>query len=264
MKKILVLLSLLGFTLWACDKDNVVPVFKYPQVKDSVKTPVRLSDSGILAKDIFLFEFKDADSNVYQAIQIGKQIWSKENLKTTRYNDGTPIPRIQEASQWYIGSAGAYCYYNNNGSFSDEYGLLYNYKAAASNKLAPKGWHVATLGDWNALMLAIGNKSFPTIGDVGALVNPRDWPQRPFYSIHDYEVQCTNSTLFTALPNGYRDNSLSKNLPEFDCLGYQASWWATNNQNGEIIYLDQTFGIFNRGDRPRTVGSGIRLVKDAE
>lgn len=267
MKKIIILISLLCFAILGCDKDNEIvvngPENGQPQIQDSTKAPEWKPDLSILAKDTFLFEFKDVDSNVYHAIQIGKQIWSKENLKTTHYNDGIAISNIQSTSQWLV-SAGAYCHYNNDASNSEKYGLLYNYGAAASNKLAPKGWHVATIEDWNTLMLEIGNQVFPTIGEVGVLVDPRGWPPEPFYSIHDYQVQCTNSTLFTALPNGYRDNSISDDLPEFDCLGYQASWWALNNRNGIIIYLDQTFGIFDRNDRPMSVGSGIRMVKDAE
>lgn len=261
MKKIIIFLSLLVFTLLGCDKNYVIDT-DFPQPQDSVKSPVWMPDLSVLAQDAYLFEFKDVDSNVYHAIQIGNQIWSKENLKTTHYNDGTPISHVQGTSQWMV-AAGAYCHYNNNASISKIYGLLYNFKAAASDKLAPKGWHVATLKDWNTLMVTISNPPFPTIGGVGPLVDARVWPDGPFFFRYDV-IECTNSTLFTALPNGYRDNSISNDYPEFDCIGYQASWWALNKGNGIIIYLDQTFGIFDRDDRPITVGSGIRLVKDTE
>ena len=43
---------------------------------------------------------KDADGNVYHTIVIDSQLWMLENLKTTRYNDGTPIIQITDNQIW--------------------------------------------------------------------------------------------------------------------------------------------------------------------
>ena len=42
----------------------------------------------------------DIDGNVYQSVRIGNQVWTVENLKTTQYNDGTPIMHVPDSATW--------------------------------------------------------------------------------------------------------------------------------------------------------------------
>lgn len=266
MKKNIILILLVIFACWACKKDPlfdpIVSNYKYLNATDSTNsmTTRPFPENVINVQGVVLFEFNDFDGNVYHAVQIGNQIWSQENLTTTHYNDGTPIPCVQSTSEWNALNKGAYCHYNNDASNSKTYGLLYNFYAVNSKKLVPEGWHAATYEEWNTLIVGIGNRPLPMIGVVGPLVDERNWTG-PFTTCLGNVIGCSNSTLFTALPNGYRDQFNA--CPEFDCLGYQASWWASNFDHGIIIYLDQTFGIFSLKDRPIQAGSGIRLVKDA-
>jgi uncharacterized protein (TIGR02145 family) len=128
----LLLLGLFIFMNSSCKKDNEIPV------EDSVT---------------------DIDGNVYSTVTIGTQVWMKENLKATKYDNGDPIPNISDGTQWQALTEGAYCYYENSVSSANTYGLLYNWYAVNdSRNICPEGWHVPTTSDWNTLVSFAGGQ----------------------------------------------------------------------------------------------------------
>jgi len=81
---------------------------------------------------------KDIDGNVYKTIKVGTQIWMAENLKTTKFNDGTSIPLLRNSNNWWdaIQSNPSYCWFMDDSiKYNSVYGALYNWfaviKAAA-------------------------------------------------------------------------------------------------------------------------------------
>ncbi len=101
----------------------------------------------------------DIDGNVYHAITIGKQVWMAENLRTTRYNDGTGIPFIVDnATAWYELHAPGYCWYDDDMFNKDIAGALYNWHAVNTGKLCPKGWHVPSDNEWTILTDFLGGE----------------------------------------------------------------------------------------------------------
>ena len=101
----------------------------------------------------------DVDGNVYKTIKIGSQTWMAENLKTTKFNDGTGISYITDTINWNVPPGSAlsgnyntipeYCYYNNKYSNRYSYGVLYNFSVVNSGKqLGPAGWHVPSADEW--------------------------------------------------------------------------------------------------------------------
>lgn len=95
----------------------------------------------------------DIDGNVYKTEVIGTQTWMVENLKATKYNDGTQIPNVTAKSQWDILTSDAYCWYNNDAAANKAaYGALYNWYAANTGKLCPTGWHVPSDAEWTTLV----------------------------------------------------------------------------------------------------------------
>lgn len=80
----------------------------------------------------------DIDGNVYKTVVIGTQTWFGENLKTTRFNDGTEIPEVTDFTEWFNLATPGYCWYENNESlYKDAYGALYNWFAVETGKLCP-------------------------------------------------------------------------------------------------------------------------------
>lgn len=90
----------------------------------------------------------DIEGNEYHTITYGTQEWMVENLKTTKYNDGTSIPSVTEGADWASLTTPGYCFYYNDLAYKSTYGALYNWYTVNTGKLAPEGWHVPTDAEW--------------------------------------------------------------------------------------------------------------------
>lgn len=87
----------------------------------------------------------DIDNNVYSTIIINGKEWMAENLKTDHYRNGDPV---RDGNL----TIGASFTYNNEVSYADTFGYLYNWYAINDARgLAPEGWHVATEKDYEDL-----------------------------------------------------------------------------------------------------------------
>lgn len=94
----------------------------------------------------------DADGNQYKTIVIHGKVWLAENLRTTHYSNGDPIPNLKNTDKWNSTNGGAYCAYNNDTSTIKEIGLLYNLYAVIDPRgICPKGYHIATREDWRSI-----------------------------------------------------------------------------------------------------------------
>jgi len=138
----------------------------------------------------------DIDGNVYSTIQVGTQTWMRENLKVGKYRDGSAILTGYSVAQWDALITGAYTYYENNASFNDIYGKMYNWYAVVDPRgVCPTGWHVPSQSEWNTLSNFLGGSSIAG-GKIKSLSYLWESPNR-----------ATNETGFTALPGGRRLNS---------------------------------------------------------
>ncbi len=159
---------------------------------------------------------KDIDGNKYKTIKIGTQIWMAEDLKTTRYNDGTTIPVVTNYDDWAALSTPACCWYNNDSANNETYGILYNWYAVNTNKLCPEGWHVPTDEEWNELLKYIRESG--SAGGALKEAGTSHW--------RSPNTGATNESGFTALPGGYRSYNGTFNL-----LRARSYWWSSTESN---------------------------------
>lgn len=151
----------------------------------------------------------DIDGNIYKTILLApygtvSYVWMAENLKTTRYNDGTPIPLITDSLKWKSSGTDGYCWYNNDAaSFKDTFGALYNFQATYTEKsnaklnLCPVGWETSMQNySWTFLMNDRGYDLGYTLKSITGWESPN--------------TGATNETGFSALPGGYRDGNTGK------------------------------------------------------
>jgi uncharacterized protein (TIGR02145 family) len=103
----------------------------------------------------------DIDNNIYNLIQIGNQIWMKENLKVSKYRNGESIQTNLINADWASNNTGAYDIYDNNPNNNIGYGKLYNFFAVSNPKgLCPLGWKIPTLDEMNILFNYLGGTTY--------------------------------------------------------------------------------------------------------
>lgn len=221
----------------------------------------------------------DIDENTYRTVQIGNQCWMRENLRTTKYADGTNIPQGDDSSPSKID---AFWYYPENQSHNKNiYGLLYNWKAVMGNStssnanpsrvqgVCPNGWHVPSDTEWKQLETTIGMSQ----SDVDNINGRGDMAVRLcgftgwFRSYSDrscgnLDALWRNSSGFSALPAGDYDSGEKKCIEfgEFACF-----WSATEYNDGGAYcrFLRSTYDYIYRGQNySKFDGYSVRCVKD--
>ena len=198
----------------------------------------------------------DAEGNSYKTVTIGTQTWMAENLKVSKYSDGTTIPNITDNTQWQNNTTGAWAYYNNDAANNAKYGKLYNWYAVSKTtngykNVCPTGWHVPTDAEWTVLTDYLGGAS--VAGGKLKEVGTTNWNSPNLYA--------TNTSLFSALPGGCR-NSLGFYK---DTIGTNGFWWTSseyNTGNAWNRYLGSNYDTAGRGTIYKNDGLSVRCLKD--
>ncbi|MGB4789969.1 MAG: fibrobacter succinogenes major paralogous domain-containing protein, partial [Bacteroidales bacterium] len=206
------------------------------------------------------------DGVTYNTVQIGNQCWFKENLRTTKYNDGTSITNITNNNTWATTSSGAYCCYSNSTSNCSTYGALYNWYAVNTGKLCPSGWHVPSDAEWTTLTNYLSANSTYWCGSnssyiAKSLASTTSWNSSTTTCAVGNNLSANNSTGFSALPGGYRYYSDGS----FDGLGGCGYWWSSTEYDGSKAWnrnLGFIYAIVYRDNGSKRYGFSVRCLRD--
>jgi uncharacterized protein (TIGR02145 family) len=212
----------------------------------------------------------DADGNAYNTIAIGTQLWMKENLKTTKFRDGSSITNVTDPNTWLSLTTEAYCNYSNTPSNANIWGRLYNWYAVSDTReLCPAGWHVPSDYDWTILQnyLYVNGYNYDGTTTGGnkiakALSSTTHWVASSVAGApgnSDYP-SVRNSSGFSSLPNGYRSTGGSYNN-----LGESSYFWTSTPYNSGSSYryaMDYDNPILWRNFFSNVYGAAVRCICD--
>jgi uncharacterized protein (TIGR02145 family) len=194
---------------------------------------------------------KDYEGNLYTTLRIGNQVWMGENLKTTRYRNGDPIPLVSDPTTWSTTTTPAYCWYNNNEAANKNvYGAMYNWYAVNTGMLCPAGWHVPSDADWLALTNYLGGDEIAggKLKEAGTV----HWTTP--------NTEASNESGFTALPGGYRNK-----YGTFSGFGGFCYWWCSNEYDPTLAFyrmLYYTSSFVLRTGNNKLDAFYVRCVRD--
>jgi len=215
----------------------------------------------------------DLDGNVYKAIRIGNQVWTVENWRSTKYNDGTAIPHVADSAAWYALTTPGYCYYNNatHADTIKKWGALYNgYVVSPTNpkQIAPAGWRVPDTTDWNTLENYLIVNGYNWDGSTDSNKIAKSMAQKAYWGPWSTEgtIGCdltkNNRSGFSALPGGFR---------YFDgCFYYQSLtgyWWSATECDasrayGRYLVYDSEY--LGRNFPNEKIGISVMLLWDSD
>jgi uncharacterized protein (TIGR02145 family) len=202
-------------------------------------------------KKVELVETEEVSNNkqLLETLLIGNQTWHQNNLNTTQFRNGTSIIEATTEEEWIEACSKklpAYCHVDNDEKNDKNFGLLYNWYAVNSdNQLAPEGFKIPSLKDWEILFEIYGGKS--NCGEL--LKSNKYWKTRK---------EMINKNSLNIIPSGWKDEVGKKH--NFKGLGVY--WTSTERYEGcieVIIISDNSEVIKIDGHKPNDAYS-VRCV----
>jgi uncharacterized protein (TIGR02145 family) len=206
----------------------------------------------------------DIDGNYYKTVKIGDQWWMAENLKVTKFNDGTPIPNVTDDAEWKAlenDYTPGFCWYNNDPGNKDIYGGLYSRGVAyhgSGKNVCPVGWHIPPDSNGWMIMFSYLNPELEPwwnpnyMDDIGNKL--KEAGTSHWNCIGNIS---TNETGFTALPGGQRPSDYR---PGFSGIGEFGIYWADGGLSRYTFFCETGTIFYDEGGSYE--GLSVRCVKD--
>ena len=240
----------------------------------------------------------DHEGNTYATVKIGKQCWTRQNLRTTTSpSTGTYLVTTNDTvtftgkqARWYDNDSTTYA--------PLKYGLLYNWNAAVDTNvtgfgelsvnnvennavsvtftghrrgICPEGWHLPSYAEWDTLTQYVESQPQYRCDELNAsiaktLADTSGWK-------HD-DRECAvgnkndhpslyNLTGFSAIPAGYYSR-----LSSFRMAGNYATFWVATDlgiqiQHGaSFYYITHDSRVVHNYTESKSTSFSVRCVKD--
>lgn len=216
----------------------------------------------------------DYEGNIYNTVHIGSQCWMRENLRSTKFADGTPIPAGNDTT-----SLTDPYYYDNSDSDIPlaRRGYLYNWPAAMHGAVSssatpsgvqgicPTGWHLPSDAEYTQLTDYVSSVSDYQCGGnsskiAKALAATYGWNTSTNNCAVGNTPSANNATGFSAVPTGYFHGS-------FSYVGNYAFFWTateneSNNRNAYTRLLSHQAAVVGRNTSGKDYGRPVRCLWD--
>jgi uncharacterized protein (TIGR02145 family) len=198
------------------------------------------------------------DGYTYSSVVLGNgQEWMGENLKSTIYRNGEPIPNIVANVDWMNLTSGAWAYYENSGFFDAFYGKLYNaFVVGDARGVCPTGWNVPTIVQWQQLIDYLGGNT--VAGGLMKITGSGTGLDGLWYEPNE---GATNESGLSFGPSGSRFTD-----GDFMTTGGNQGWWWSSNavfpDSYDAFTIDAYSSEINSYSYNNNFGFSIRCIKD--
>ncbi|MCD8093864.1 MAG: fibrobacter succinogenes major paralogous domain-containing protein [Bacteroides sp.] len=175
-----------------------------------------------------LQDVRSGISNEYPIVKVGRQYWMGEDLRATSYRNGKSLTKRND-----LGKGAGYFKPDKKEVY------FYNGEAVIAGEMAPDGWRISTVEDWDEL------KSY--LHDDVSLLKVGEWND---LKGNASQQPVNNLTQMSVIPVGMWFNQMQAN--EYRFVGY----WRWDKKNNKLS--DQA--LFFTGEENGFVSSPSRVT----